>query len=188
MTIDPKIALRRQFRESRRHFVNGLSKQDRARLEALLATRVAPVTLRAHITASYAALGAEIDPFRIEQSLPPHAFPRVSGETLFFHRAAWADLAPGFGNIPEPAAKAPLVTPDLVLVPLLAATIDGRRLGQGGGFYDRALQRLRGAGQVIALGLAWDVQITDDLPADPWDERLDYVATPTHLVDCRTYR
>jgi 5-formyltetrahydrofolate cyclo-ligase len=186
--IDPKIDLRGQFRAARRAFVAGLTKAAREALETDLAAHAAPLTARALVVASYAALGAEIDPFRIEQRLPPHAFPRVSGDTLFFHRAAWADLAPGFGNIPEPAASAPLVTPDLVLVPLLAATRDGRRLGQGGGFYDRSLRRLRADGRVVALGLAWDVQIADDLPADAWDERLDYVATPTRLVDCRNYR
>jgi 5-formyltetrahydrofolate cyclo-ligase len=188
MRTDPKIEVRRQFREARRLFVAGLDKGTRAALETDLAGHAAPITQKARVPASYAAQGAEIDPFEIEKSLPPHAFPRVSGDDLFFHFSAWKDLAPGFGNIPEPPATAPLVTPDLVLVPLIAATIDGRRLGQGGGFYDRALKRLRAEGQVIALGLAWDVQITETLPIETFDEWLDYVATPTRLVDCRQYR
>lgn len=186
--IDPKQGLRSQFRLSRRQFAQGLTKAGRDALERDLAAAAAPALASARIPASYVAQGPEIDPVRIEESLPPHAFPRVSGDELFFHLSAWKDLAPGFGNIPEPLATAPLATPDLVLVPLLAATPDGRRLGQGGGFYDRALRRLRAAGPLVAIGLAWDVQVTDDLPRDPWDELLDFVATPTRLVDCRRYR
>jgi 5-formyltetrahydrofolate cyclo-ligase len=185
---DAKQALRRTARATRAAFVATLSPDDRTRLEAALAPIVAPVISTARIPASYAAQGAEIDPVTIEKSIGPHAFPRVSGDTLFFHLAEWSALAPGFGGIPEPSANAPLVTPDLLLVPLLAATVDGRRLGQGGGFYDRTLQRLRADSRVIAIGLAWDVQIVDDLPVEPWDERLDFVATPTRLVDCTNYR
>lgn len=188
MLPDPKIDLRRRFRAARSGFVADLSKQARAGLETALAGHAAPITRNARFPASYAATGAEIDPFEIEKTLPPHGFPRVSGDELFFHLSAWKDLAPGFGNIPEPPATAPLITPDLVLVPLIAATTDGQRLGQGGGFYDRALKQLRAEGRVVALGLAWDVQIADTLPVEAWDEQLDYIATPSRLVDCRQYR
>lgn len=185
---DAKQAQRRAARAARAAFVSSLLPEDRTRLEAALVPVVGPAIRSARAPASYAAQGAEIDPVAIEKSIGAHAFPRVSGDTLFFHLAEWSALAPGFGGIPEPAADAPLVTPDLLLVPLLAATTDGRRLGQGGGFYDRTLRRLRADGRMIAIGLAWDVQIVSDLPVDPWDERLDFVATPTRLVDCANWR
>jgi 5-formyltetrahydrofolate cyclo-ligase len=181
---DPKLALRRKARADRAAFVATLTQPGRSALEMALATHVRPLAATARFPASYAALGSEIDPVEIEKNLGPHAFPRVSGDTLFFHLADWLALTPGFGGIPEPAANTPLVTPDLILVPLLAATPDGRRLGQGGGFYDRTLNRLRAETRLIAIGLAWDVQLVADLPVDPWDERLDYIATPTRLVDC----
>ncbi len=180
--------MRRRFRDRRRDFVAALSPARREALERDLASVVVPRTAGYRFPASYAAHGAEIDPGFIEKSLQNPAFPRVSGENLCFHHSDCNDLAPGFCVIREPAATAPLVTPDLVLVPLVAATPDGRRLGQGGGFYDRTLRLLRARGPVIAIGLAWDVQITDTLPADPWDELLDLVATPTRLVDCARNR
>lgn len=185
---DTKQALRRTARAARAAFVATLTADARTALEMALAGIVRPLAAAAHYPASYAALGPEIDPVHIEKVLGPHAFPRVSGDTLFFHLAEWPALSPGFGQIPEPAANMPLVTPDLLLVPLLAATLDGRRLGQGGGFYDRTLRRLRAEARVTAIGLAWDVQLVADLPLDPWDERLDYVATPTRLVDCAKWR
>jgi 5-formyltetrahydrofolate cyclo-ligase len=187
-SIDAKQALRRSARAARAAFVATLAPQTRTALETAIAVHVRPLTTTTRHPASYAAIGPEIDPVHIEKAIGPHAFPRVSGDTLFFHLAEWSALSPGFGGIPEPAANAPLVTPDLVLVPLLAATPDGRRLGQGGGFYDRTLKRLRAETRLVAIGLAWDVQLVDDLPVDAWDERLDYVATPTRLVDCANWR
>jgi 5-formyltetrahydrofolate cyclo-ligase len=185
---DAKQARRRTARAARAAYVGQLTPAARTTLETALAAVVAPLTRKALHPASYAAQGAEIDPVHIEKAMGPHAFPRVSGDTLFFHLAEWAALSPGFGGIPEPAANAPLVTPDLVLVPLLAATPDGRRLGQGGGFYDRTLNCLRAETRLLAIGLAWDIQLVDDLPVDAWDERLDFVATPTRLVDCANWR
>ena len=185
---DPKNALRRALRAGRAALVKSLGTIARETHERGLARMAAPVTARARICASYAAQGSEIDPQFIEHDLPPHAFPRVSDGNLFFHLSDWKALRPGFCNIPEPDAGLPLVTPDLVMVPLIGATLAGQRLGQGGGYYDRTLARLRAHGSVIALGLAWDVQIVTDLPTDPWDEGLDWIATPTRLVECARWR
>jgi 5-formyltetrahydrofolate cyclo-ligase len=124
----------------------------------------------------------------VEKRLGPHAFPRVDGPRLTFHQCAWAELKPGFQGIPEPPASAPLVQPDLLLVPVIAVTRGGVRLGQGRGYYDRALAELRRHRPVTAIALAWGVQLADALPAEPWDIPVDWVATPELLVDCRQYR
>ncbi|PZN94222.1 MAG: 5-formyltetrahydrofolate cyclo-ligase [Alphaproteobacteria bacterium] len=193
-TEDPKPALRRMFRSDRAAFVAALSPAARTRLEGELAARVLPLLRSAPVIASYAAVGPELDPGPIEALLaasrpaPKTAFPLVTGRDLSFHIADWVDLRPGVLGIPEPAATAPRVTPGVLLVPLLAVTTAGVRLGQGGGYYDRTLRSLRAAGRVTAIGLAWDVQIADALPRDPWDELLDWVATPTRLVDCAKQR
>ena len=185
---DPKPALRRLFRAERAAFVTALPPGARDRLERDLAAMVAPLLTGYHHAASYAAVGAEIDPNHIEALLPAHAFPLVSGRNLSFHVAEWAEMKPGTLGIPEPAASAPRVTPDLLLVPLLAVTHAGVRLGQGGGYYDRTLAALRATGRITAIGLAWDVQVADALPRDPWDALLDWVATPTRLVNCAKHR
>ncbi len=193
---DPKPALRRMLRSDRAAFAAALSTAERTRLEGNLAARVLPLLRGAPVIGSYAAVGLELDPGPIEALLtsphaaaaPKTAFPLVTGCDLSFHIADWANLRPGVLGIPEPAATAPRVIPELLLVPLLAVTTAGVRLGQGGGYYDRTLRSLRAAGRITAIGLAWDVQVVDTLPRDPWDEVLDWVATPTRLVDCAKQR
>lgn len=185
---DPKLALRQRLRAERASFVKSLDVAARDSLGRALATMVQSVTSSAKRPASYAAQGSEIAPIFIENALVPLSFPRVSDGFLCFHLSDRQALRPGFGNIPEPDARMPRIIPDLVLVPLVGATLSGQRLGQGGGYYDRTLARLRATGSVIAVGLAYEVQIEADLPTDPWDEMLDWVATPKRLVECARYR
>lgn len=64
---------------------------------------------------------------------------------------------------------------DVVVVPGLAFTTDGRRLGQGGGHYDRFLPRLRAG--CVTIGAAFAEQIVADLPTEPHDVHLTHVAT-----------
>jgi 5-formyltetrahydrofolate cyclo-ligase len=188
MTDNPKPALRRLFRERRQQFVAGLTLAEREALYADLARIATPVVTGFTRIGSYAATGDEIDPVEIEHRFAAVAFPRIDGTTISFHQAAWRDLVPGPMNIPQPRPDAPLVVPDLLLVPLLAVTPGGVRLGQGKGYYDRAIADLRRTTPLRTVALAWDVQIADALPVDPWDAPVDYVATPTRLFDCARLR
>jgi 5-formyltetrahydrofolate cyclo-ligase len=188
MIDDPKPALRQIARAARRDFVASLSLAAREAAGRALAEAIAPLLIGFRNPASYAAVGDEIDPQWIEKRIGPHAFPRINGRNISFHRTTWAEMRPGPLKIPEPPPNSPEITPDLLLVPLLAVTPAGIRLGQGGGYYDRALAGLRSTGPVMAIGLAWDVQIVHALPRDPWDQLLDHIATPTRLVDCRALR
>ena len=70
---------------------------------------------------------------------------------------------------PEPS------TLDVVLVPGVAYTADGWRLGQGGGWYDRFLPMLRP--DAVTVGVAFAVQIVDALPVEPHDVPVDHVVT-----------
>jgi 5-formyltetrahydrofolate cyclo-ligase len=64
---------------------------------------------------------------------------------------------------------------DVVVVPGLAFTSDGRRLGQGGGHYDRFLPRLRDGCRTV--GTAFAEQLVDDLPTEDHDVRVELVVT-----------
>ena len=75
--------------------------------------------------------------------------------------------------------KGPALTPNLILVPLLAFTASGERLGYGGGYYDRTLHHLRRSGEVFACGVAYAGQEVESLPTDAHDERLDGILTET---------
>ena len=112
--------------------------------------------------------------------------PRVAGdrlEVVATHAPPGGDgWRRGAYGIWEPLG--PAIDPrtiDLALVPGLAFAPDGRRLGRGGGYYDRLLPTLRG--DCLKVGVAFDEQILDDLPTEPHDALLEIVVTPS-----RTFR
>lgn len=181
-----KAALRHILRQARRAHLLTLTRAEAEAQQAALAALLAPLLADAAVVASYAAVGAECDPAAADPPGAVIAFPLISPDrtAISFRAAARHTLVPGFGGIPAPPADAPEVSPDVLLVPLLAATPAGDRLGQGAGYYDRALASLRAAGPIVAVGIAWPVQVVADLPIDPWDARLDWLATPAGLLRC----
>ena len=81
-----------------------------------------------------------------------------------------------------PPPTQPALQPDLVVTPLLAFQLDGTRLGQGGGYYDRALEALRARKRVIVLGLAYSGQQVENLPHEAHDQRLDAILTEKEYI------
>ena len=106
-------------------------------------------------------------------------------EPLIFR--AWAPgdaLVPGAWDIPVPVDSAPEVLPDVLLVPMLAFDRKGFRLGYGGGFYDRTLEKLRELKKVVAIGVAYHAQMVDEVPVGIHDAPLDYVMTEQESFAC----
>ncbi len=107
----------------------------------------------------------------------------AKGRPLRFR--AWspeAEMVPGPFGAMVPAAG-DWITPQILIVPLLAFTRTGLRLGYGGGFYDRTLAGLRAAGPVLAIGFAFAAQEADDLPAEPTDAPLDLIVTEAGVIE-----
>jgi 5-formyltetrahydrofolate cyclo-ligase len=73
--------------------------------------------------------------------------------------------------------------PDVVVVPGLAFTADGERLGQGGGWYDRFLPGVRD--DCTTIGVCFEPQLVDVLPVEPHDVRLDYVVSDAQTAPAR---
>lgn len=86
-------------------------------------------------------------------------------------------MVAGTFGVMTPAADAATVEPDLLLVPLLAVDRAGHRLGYGGGFYDRTLERLRTLKPVLAVGLAFAAQEIEAVPRHGGDQPLDWLVT-----------
>jgi 5-formyltetrahydrofolate cyclo-ligase len=115
------------------------------------------------------------------------ALPVMQGKAKPLLFRAWAPgdaLDRGVWGIGEPKADKPELEPDILLVPLLAFDRWGWRLGYGGGFYDRTLQRLRALQPIVAVGLAFDEQRIDAVPHLDYDQRLDWVLTPSGPTHC----
>jgi len=74
------------------------------------------------------------------------------------------------------------MTPQIVIVPLLAFDRSGGRLGYGGGFYDRTLQQLRNHHPILAIGFAYTAQEDSALPLVPTDQPLDLIVTEAGVI------
>lgn len=91
-------------------------------------------------------------------------------------------LARGNFNVEIPGDDCAECVPEVLIVPLLAFDRQGYRLGYGGGFYDRTIAMLRGAGTPIACGWAYAGQEIDAVPHDDTDARLDWIVTETEAI------
>lgn len=87
----------------------------------------------------------------------------------------------GFGTY-GPGPEAAVLEPSLMLVPLAAFDARGHRIGYGGGYYDRAIERLRAAGRAPRLvGVAFDCQEVGRVPDEPHDVVLPEILTESGL-------
>lgn len=107
--------------------------------------------------------------------------------------APWSsgdEIIPNRYGIPEPSQQdraVPTRLLDVVLVPLVGFDRDGNRLGFGGGYYDTSFAFLHDEERPstpLMVGIGYAFQECDPLPAQPWDVRLDYIATEHELIDC----
>jgi 5-formyltetrahydrofolate cyclo-ligase len=133
---------------------------------------------------AYWPMRAEIDPRPLMTVLHAAGFavglPVMpgAGQPLVFR--AWtpdAALVDGGFGTRIPPESAPEVLPDVLLVPLVAFDDEGYRLGYGGGFYDRTLEKLRASKPVLAVGVAFEGQRLDAVPRGPYDQPLDWIVT-----------
>ncbi|TAM28386.1 MAG: 5-formyltetrahydrofolate cyclo-ligase [Nevskiaceae bacterium] len=146
------------------------------------------VLRQAGSVALYLPMASEIDTAPLRQALAARGValyvPKVArGGGLRFLRLGKAGLEWHPHGMPQPrAGKAtPLRGIALVLLPLLAYDTQGRRLGQGGGYYDRALARLRGARRPLRIGLAYACQQVEALPGEAHDHPLQGVLSERGL-------
>lgn len=140
------------------------------------------------IVSGYWAFRDEADPRALLLALAARGHPLclpaivAKGRPLRFHR--WCetdDMSRHAYGVTEPHLEAEIISPSLLLVPLLAFDATGYRLGYGGGFYDRTLESLRAIRPVRALGVAYAGQEVAVVPHGPYDQMLDGVLTEKGL-------
>ena len=158
--------------------------QARAAAEAAQRALMAqPCWTEARQIALYVAFKGEMDTGLLlrhaweqgQQVLLPRCRPRTQGIMDLVLCSGPGDLHPGHFGILEPRADLPALAwddpslaPAVMVVPGVAFDRTGRRLGFGGGYYDRALARPALA-QTARVGLAYSWQVVDGLPAEDWD-------------------
>ena len=84
-------------------------------------------------------------------------------------------------GIPEPKNKN-IVWPDILLVPLVAFDKNLNRLGYGGGYYDRLIEKLLKKKNITTIGLALSVQEIDKVPINRYDQKLNYIITNKNII------
>lgn len=88
--------------------------------------------------------------------------------------------------IPARCVSVDLAEIDFILLPGVAFTRDGSRLGYGGGFYDKLLARLPHRPALVAA--AFSLQLVDEIPQEPTDCKVDCLVTENEIINCVAVR
>ena len=119
-------------------------------------------------------MGLEITLPCVEQEAAPLIFRRWHPDDTLVKES--------FGTV-APAASAQELLPDLIIAPMLAFDRRGYRLGYGGGFYDRSLEKIRKIKPVRVIGVAYAAQEVEAVPIDEFDQPLDMVVTEREVIN-----
>jgi 5-formyltetrahydrofolate cyclo-ligase len=184
---EDKARLRQQARSRRAEANASLGKGASAAAVAAFEKSIR-VPERATV-AGYWPMRNEIDVVPLLQALQKRAhrivLPVVEGPDTALSFRIWkagTTLQPGPNGTSHPPDSAGTATPSVLLVPLLAFDATGRRLGTGGGHYDRTVAALRAGGSLLVIGFGYSTQRVDTLPVEPWDLKLDWVVTERGAV------
>ena len=84
-------------------------------------------------------------------------------------------------GIPEPVSSK-IFYPDILLVPLVAYDSSLNRLGYGGGYYDRYIEKMAKIKKVTKIGLAFSFQKISSIPINQYDKKLDFIVTEKEIL------
>ena len=96
----------------------------------------------------------------------------------------WSKIEPLKINkygIPEPITKKKIY-PDVLLVPLVAYDLNLNRLGYGGGFYDRYINKISKIKKIFTIGLAYSFQQIKKVPTNRFDKKLDCIVNEKEIL------
>lgn len=118
----------------------------------------------------------------------PYTPPKSFGIMHLLPCASYAELSVNHFGIPEPTPKTcPLPeegeewVPEVIIVPGIAFDVKGRRVGSGGGYYDRLFAK-PSMRDTVRIGLAYSFQVLEEVPAEKWDAPMHAIATEEGLT------
>lgn len=185
--VEKKKILRQQMRHRRQEFYkiadhDYLSKQFQKHFFEL------NILTKESIVAGYLPKGAEVSILSLMTTLYQQAYsvgvPAVTDLNAALEFRTWQPdslLHYDLLGISCPPDYMLMLTPTILLVPLIAFDEMGGRLGQGGGFYDVTLRTLRQNSSILAVGVAYEIQKVDHVPITQKDEKLDYILTQDNI-------
>lgn len=180
----PKRTLRAQALARRK----GIGSEEAAILSRGVQERflALPEFRHARSLALYAAIHKEVETFLVAKEAfrlgKRVVFPAAVGDALDFREVSdLAELQVGrFGILEPPGESRAPGTLDLIVVPGIGFDREGRRLGYGKGFYDRALHQLEGTGRLV--GFCYEFQLLPEIFGEPHDVVMDLIVTEQRVV------
>ena len=187
--------LKRAKREVRRRVLaarDATDPADRERAAAAIADRVLelPELVAARTVLAFSSFGSELSTMPLIEALTGRGvlvgLPVIVGEDLVARswrpgepttEASFGALEPSGGDVIDPSAF------DVIVTPAVAVDRTGRRVGYGGGFYDRFLPRTRTDAFRVAVVLPEQL-VREDLPAGAFDLRVHAIVTPEEVIRC----
>ncbi len=171
---------KQKIRQESKARVRAIGTEEKASKSALIFSRIAalPSLKSAKVVALYASLPDEPQTAEIiEQLSRSHhiVLPRVSGEDMDFYPYEADNIKSGAFGISEPQS-ADAISPaeiDVIIVPGVAFTRSGKRLGRGKGYYDKYLSRE--GFHATKIGVCYKEQLAEDIPDEPHDILMDDV-------------
>jgi len=130
----------------------------------------------------YYAYNYEIDPIKILEKFEKRKYeislPKIkkNSQMNFFNWSVKEPLEINNYGIPEPTSNK-VIYPNILLVPLVAFDKYRHRIGYGGGFYDRYINKLKKKKKIITIGLAYHFQKVKKIPINKFDIQLDHIVT-----------
>lgn len=186
-----KEAIRKDMLVKRAKLALGLTEMDKAHLINQCLELIEE--MGGEVVAGYHPVHSEVDVLPLMAKLVEvdfiTALPAHVAENQPFCFRRWvpgAETVPGPFRVPEPMPDADVVSPDVILVPMIAYDAKGYRIGYGSGYYDRTLGALLQQGKKpLAIGVAYaGQQMSERLPVEPHDIPLDWVVTEKEAVRC----
>lgn len=140
-----------------------------------------------NIIAGYYPIGSELNilPLLNHLSKKKHliCLPCISGSSLEFREWNYGSkLQKNRYFIPEPM-EGNIIIPDIVYVPGLFFNREGHRIGYGGGYYDKTINKFRKKYDTKFVGICYPIQLRDELASDEYDEKVDIVIDTKRKYD-----
>ena len=182
-----KQQLRQEIRHKRIEYHRGIAQ---GKIDKALIHHFDQLKLpKDRIIAGYMAEGSEINITALLKHLHAQGYtvalpvvPAKEALMLFRQWKPGTPLEQDAERVFVPSAVEPEVTPDVLLLPLIAFDMEGHRLGQGMGYYDAILKKLASEREILAIGMAYSIQQVEQVPISEKDYHLNLVITPEKLM------